>query len=425
MSTTQADLMHLIRERRYDEAAQRLTQLCAGGASSRGPWAMLAICLAALERRREVFALVELRQQRAGDGLELFYDCISSARGLIERAPLLRLIAETPGNSLLFIVAQFFAGVLAASDGDVEGGIDQIRLAGAAACAFLDKFRDDPYLRLIPMEAAKLEDAAGVAAIEAADRGGLFAAYGKLQERIELPSAGGTAPQAGFVFLSSCDERYLDRFGASVTKALDETGVRTVYHLHVVDPSPEIGTKIDRLQAQCSSLDLRYSVEHCRDDSPPGPRHASYYACARLVRLPEILAHYGRDVFMWDMDTSGIRNFDALPAAMPGFDLGYFEMKNTIPSLVCHLAAAYFTNSAATRQLADLLVKYVLAKLPKAPFWILDQAALFCTTRYMLGSRADFRINDFSTHPGGDFYDVVEVAGSSEEKRRMRDAAGA
>lgn len=424
MATINADLTRLVGEHRYEQAAELLARIGGESGTSRRPWALFALRLAALDRFAELFHLIELRQQHAGDGLELFYECVSSARSLIGRAAALRLIAATPRDSLLSIVAQFFAGVLATMDGDVEGGIAQMKFAGTAACAFLDRFRVDPYLCSIPQAAALLEGSAAVAAIEAADRSALIAACGWLEETIELPAAGSAAPEARFVFLSSCDERYLDRFGASVTRALDETGARTLYHLHVVDPTPELPAKIARLQAGCAHLTLRYSTERCRGAGAPGPQRASYYACARLVRLPEILAHYRRDVFIWDVDVARVRRFDTLAGAMAGYDLGYFEMKDTTPSFVCHLACAYFADTPATRRLAGLVANYVLAKLPRSPFWMLDQSALYCATRYLAGSGAGLRIKDFWANPALGFYDLVDVAGSTEEKRHMRNTAG-
>jgi hypothetical protein len=209
----------------------------------------------------------------------------------------------------------------------------------------------------------------------------------------------------------------------TVVRALDATGARAIYHLHVVDPTMAIAAKIARLQAFCSSLTVRCSTEvYRRDDA--GYTRAEYYACARLVRLPEIVAFYDRDVFIWDVDTNGVSNLPALVAAMRDRDLGFFQIKNTRLTLVCHLAAFYVANTALGRRCADIIRNYVLAKLPDASLWLLDQASVYCVSQFLEAQPSGLRIQDFSATPGGAFTDYVDIASSAKEKQDMRKQAG-
>jgi hypothetical protein len=424
MQESLAAARRLISARRFQQAAQLLTEVCAAAPDSLDPWTLLGLCLMAQEKRQELFALIELRQQQGNDGLELFYDCLALSIDLLDRPLVLKTIAETPRNSLLYVVALFLSGTIAACDGEVDRGIAEIKLAGRAAAPFHEHFDKDNYLQHILLDGKILEGSEAMAELEAMERKALLDAYGKLQEGIEFRSKPSHPIAAPFIFLSACDERYLDRFGATVTQALDRTGIRTVYHLHVVDPTPRLESKLAELGAGCANLDLQYSSESCRDDAAQGWSRACYYSCSRLVRLPEILAHYRRDVFMWDVDIAGVRGLDRLVAAMAGYDLGYFEMKYTIPTLLCHMAAAYFANTPATRRLAELTCRFILAKLPRAAFWTLDQASVFCASRYLQARCPEFRINSFTRSPGVKFYDIVDVAGSVDEKRRLRGTAG-
>jgi hypothetical protein len=415
----------LMSERRFGDAARLLSGICRSGSAPRDAWTMLGICLVAEEKHRELFALIELRQRQESDGLDLFHDSLWLAIDLAGRSPVLKTIAETPRNSLLYIPALFVSGAIAACDGEADRGIAEMKLASEAAGSFMEHFgKKDSYLQHVLVDGHILEGSQRMAEIEATARNALFDVYAKLQERIEFRSAPARAPQAPFVFFSACDQRHLDRFGAMVTQALDRTNSPTVFHLHIVDPSPRIGAQIAELQSRCSTIDLQYSIERCRDDSAQGWPRACYYSCSRLVRLPEILAHYGRDVFMWDIDIETVLGLDRLVEGMDGYDLGYFERKYTVPTLLCAMGAVYFANSPATRRLADLVCKFILSKLQRASFWTLDQAAIFCASRYIQARCPEFRINDFARSLGVTYQDIVSDAGSLEEKRRMRETAG-
>jgi hypothetical protein len=417
--------LRLMREKRYEEATRLLVALCSAAPEALDPWTFLGICLMAQDKPAEFFGLMELRQRQTNDGLKLFYNCLFFAlTEWSDAAPILRICEQTPRDTLLHIVALFASGVIAAGRGDAEKGIAEIKRAQRMASGLAQHFVGDGYLQTVLSEGDVLEPAMRMAAIEAADRAQLIKQLGSVADQIEFHDGPRRAPTERFVFLSSCDERYLDRFGLTVAQALDNTGARTVYHLHIVYPTAEIGRKIERIRAACASVDIQYSTEQLGPDHHRGYQRASYYACSRLVRLPEILARYERDVFMWDMDTERVDDLRALVAAMEGYDLGYFEMKNTRPSLTCHLAAVYYANTAATRRLAELTAKYVLSKLADTSVWLLDQSSVFCASRYLQRQSPPLRINDFSRRPGGSFYDRVTVAGSSGEKQAMRRSAG-
>ena len=114
----------------------------------------------------------------------------------------------------------------------------------------------------------------------------------------------------------------------------------------------------------------------------------------------------------------------ALVAAMRDADIGYFQMKNTRLTLVSHLASVYVANTPAGRRCADMIRNYVLAKLPDASLWLLDQAAVYCVTQFLAAQPSGLRLQDFSANPGGAFADYVDVASSAGEKQDMRKQAG-
>src|SRR3974390_3507427 len=131
-----ADALRLMRERRHGEAEGLLERLRAAPATALEPWIGLGLCFIAQGKTAHLFALVELRQRQAGDGLKLFYAALMAAGAPLGHAATRRVIEGTPRNNLLFIVALFVAGVIAASDGDSERAIELVKSAGEQAKPF-------------------------------------------------------------------------------------------------------------------------------------------------------------------------------------------------------------------------------------------------------------------------------------------------
>lgn len=422
-SPSYAKALALVGSRRFAEAKTILLEICGARPTALEPWTMLGLCSLAEGKFGELLAMTELRQRQAGDGLKLFHDCLCIALPWPDRSRLREMIVQTPADSALSIIAQYISGLIAALEGDVDRGVGGIINAAQLTAALPPPMAAESYIATIIAEAAILAPFSTMSALEERNHHQLMAAMGTVQTEATMPEhASAAASSEPFIFYSSCDERYLDRFGETAVRALDATGIRTIYHLHVVDPSPATAQKIAHLQTLCSSLALRYSTEVYRCEST-GYNRAEYYACSRLVRLPEIFALYGRDVFIWDVDTARVHNIRALTEAMRGHDLGYFRMKNTRLTLVCHLAAVYLTNTPASHRCADLIRNYILAKLPDASFWLLDQAAVYCSSEFLAAGGA-LRIQDFSACPGGRFTDYVDIASSAAEKQGMRGVAG-
>ncbi|HLI22683.1 MAG TPA: hypothetical protein VKV32_16285 [Stellaceae bacterium] len=421
MSSEYLDALKLTRERRYEQAAPVLVEVCRAAPAAFEPWTLLALCLLCLGRFADLQAVIGSRHRQAGDGLKCFNTCLSLALEASEYAAIRNVVTAIPKDSALTIVAQYMAGVVDALDGNVDGGIEKIQNAATMIAALPPDLAADPSIETIINEACLLAPSAVVAELERSDFRGLVAALGGVAETLSLSGKMPGAPREKYVFLSSCDQHYLERFGETIVRALDATGADTIYHLHVVDPSPEVAATIAHLQSCCSSLTLNYSTE-VDGRADRGYARAEFYACSRLVRLPEIFALYDRDVFMWDMDTSRVTDLAALVGAMKGFDLGYFEMKNTRLTLVAHLAAVYFANTPAARRLGKVLGNYILTKFVSAPLWLLDQASVYCSARFLGAVDSDFHIRDFAA-TGRDFLSYVDVASSAEEKQAMRKSA--
>jgi hypothetical protein len=413
----------LMRAQRYGDAIPLLVAACSVSEAARQCWVDLGRCLLETEQVPGFLRLVDKRQAIAADGLRLYHDCLAALLTGGRHGLLLNVIGATPRNSALYIVGLYLSGLLACQGAEARRGIEEIKLAAQVGQSCAALFESDPMLSAILHEGDVLEPFETIARLEATDRSQIFALSTDIAPQADFIAGGGEEPRidAPCIFLAGCSEPYLDRFGAGLAAALDRAEMRTVLHFHVADPSPALGAKIAALQDRCRHLDVRYSTEiygHPR----AGYSRASFYACSRLIRLPEIFAQYDRDIMMWDMDASGVHHVDRLVAAMKGFDLGYFEMKNQRPPLICHLAVAYYANSAAMRRAAALISAYAVLKLHETPYWLLDQSSMFCVSRY-LRDIAGLRINNFSINPGGEFERYFDIEGSASEKQGMRNRA--
>jgi hypothetical protein len=417
--------VNLVGECHFAEAAPLLTQICGADGATPEAWLMLGLCFLSLGRFAQLLGLIDIRHGRAGDGLKLFNDCLLMALQRSDYANIHGVAAAVPPTSALSVVSRYVDGLADAQTGHVDEGIGKIIAAGNITRALPSDLANAPYVETICVEGNLLASFETIELIERIPVETLLATLQTVQAKFSLdrqPSVE-NAVEERFVFLSSCDERYLDRFGQAVVTALDETGAKTTYHLHIVDPTPDLAEKMEALQASCSSLALHYSTE-VYGGNDEGYTRAEYYACSRLVRLPEVMALYNRDVFMWDVDTDHVENLRALTNAMKGFDLGYFHMENTRLTLASHLATVYFSNTEATRRCARIIRNYVLAKLPTTPYWLLDQAAVYCTSEYLAATTKEFRIQDFGRSLGRAFNDCIAVASSATEKQTMRAQAG-
>jgi len=413
----------LMRAKRYGDAIPLLIAACGVPGSGRESWVDLGRCLVETEQYPGFFGLVDKRQAVGGDGLRVYHDCLAGLLMAGAHDTLRKLVAATPRNSALYIVGLYFSGLLGCQGAEAGRAIEEIKLASEAAQGCAALFEGDPMLGSILNEGDVLETFETIGALEAMPRGKIFELAEDIAPQADFAPAANALPvDAPCVFLAGCSEPYLDRFGEKLVAALDSAGLRTVLHFHVADPSPALAAKIAALAGPCRNLELRYSTEiyrHARE----GYSRASFYACSRLIRLPEILAHYNRDVMMWDMDAAGVHHVDRLIAAMTDFDLGYFEMANQRPPLICHLAVAYYANTPAMRRTASLISAYAVLKLRQTPYWLLDQSSVFCVSRY-LRAVGGLRINDFTVNPGGQFERYFDIEGSAAEKQGMRNRAG-
>ncbi len=369
----------------------------------------------------QLLGLIELRQQQRKNALGLFYDALSECMRRGHGAAIPPLAASLPSNSALGVILGFFSGCLAARGDDWQRAIADLKTAaiGAQHCAAL--FADDPRLYSIQSQGHIFEDASfleGVAAQSWSDVTGATHALRPALDVISCPTT--TAP---FVYLVSCNPLYLRRFGETIAASCEGAGLATTPHFHIVDPDDDTETALRRLRARCDGVTIGWSSESYRVDDC-GYRRAGYYACARFLRAREVSDYYGRDVLILDADTEALGDVGKLVAGLQNADLGYFSCGDVLPWLLCRAAAVYIRHTGAGRAFMDLMRKFIAVKVEQEGFWGLDQAALYCASRYC-ADREGLRFLELSNALGFTLEQFARSASSDVEKQGLRKLAKA
>jgi hypothetical protein len=411
----------LYRRRSFAEASAHLVQIIPKTPHDLRAWKYLALSLIGQGQAARVQGLVETRQHQMGDGLVLFFEIVEELAFARDTAAIAALTASVPANSALAVVTLYFGGCLAAAD-DPEAALALLGRAAIGAQQMGALFKQNAHLASIVSQGFVLGDFGELDQLAARCLEDVFCETPSLQHAIDI--AAPAAPAAGdFVYLCSCNDLYLERFGGMILDAVEGCGIPTVLHLHVVDPTAATPTRVDELRTRAKRVTLGYSSERFRHEKAGGYRSAAYYASARFARARAIAEHYARDLLILDVDTERLAELQPMLAVMRDHDLGYFSCGEIQPWLMCRGAVVYIRRSASTALFTELLSKYIVSKIEDAGFWGLDQAALYVVSRYMKARHPPFRIAEFSELLRVDLADFAQGASETNEKRALRHAS--
>jgi hypothetical protein len=413
----------LLQQRSFAEAAPLYLRAIHDTPAAVPAWEGLVASLAGLGMADQALALVETRQQRFQDGLSFYFHALARmiASGHVDAAR--ALIASTPDNSLLYVVARYFAGTIDLHEGRPREAASHLAAAGVMAERLSAHFWPDMFLRKIIAEGPLFQDFETLDQLAARDRAEIIAASGLIASAVEFHAP--AASEAPFVVCAGMNEGYLDRFGMEAVAAADAALAAlsgATFHLHIVDPTPALGEKIERLRRSAPSLRLGLSTETYRH-TIEGYGRAEYYACARFLRAPEIMAYYRVPLMVVDADMA---RFDHAPQVMAGFadgSYGCFEQHWQFPCNICHASLVTIGATPAAHRFADLAAKLIARRVVTHPFWMLDQLSLLVASRYLMTADAEFRAVDLATATGLPFDACFKSSGTVKEKQAMRAAA--
>src|SRR5262245_52589009 len=130
----------LLQQRQFDEAAPLYLEALQDTPEALPAWEGLLASLAGLGMADKALALVETRQQRFQDGLGFYFHALARmiASGLADLGR--TLIAATPDNSLLYVVARYFSGMIDLHERKLREAAAHFAAAGVMAEQFSGQF---------------------------------------------------------------------------------------------------------------------------------------------------------------------------------------------------------------------------------------------------------------------------------------------
>ncbi len=196
------------------------------------------------------------------------------------------------------------------------------------------------------------------------------------------PAADATAAP---VYVIACDSGYFHRFARAVLRSVRaHAGPAIRLHIHVVDPDRAVAPSIASLETELGADRLAISMEQI-DLSGPIRSLAwrrTYYACARFLELPRLLARYRAPILAGDSDQLTLKPLgpvlDRLAAAEA--DVGLFRVSANRLDFSSHILAnaVFAAPTPAGRAFCARVAAYIRRALASAPAdpWYLDQVAL-------------------------------------------------
>jgi tetratricopeptide (TPR) repeat protein len=244
------------------------------------------------------------------------------------------------------------------------GRYDEAQAAFARAAAV-----SPPYHRLIAFDRATYD----------AISSGAPAAF-SWRDAVTPDASGATG-----VVLVSADAAYARKYAFACVRSLAaHADPHTIIHVHVYDPVERVVADLEAAAREAGVQRLAITTEVSPFGADAPQRRKSYYACGRLLHLPEWLERYALPIVSLDADIV----VEAPPEALldaAGVDLR-LNLRHSIDApwldIVANIIVAFPT--AAARGYLEAVGRYVWRYLQvEDDPWLLDQSALYCAHRMM------------------------------------------
>lgn len=113
----------------------------------------------------------------------------------------------------------------------------------------------------------------------------------------------------GLVILTACDSGYLN-FAVRLIRSVEFFSPGQVFMLHVVNPTDEVRARVAALQSALVHTRLLASYESVVLEGWTPEQCRTYYACARFIRLAEIMPACDADFLVLDADALVVNRID-------------------------------------------------------------------------------------------------------------------
>ncbi len=386
---------------RYPEAIAPLALARAAGTESEEAWRHLGHCFAMLNKETELLSLLKADDATPAWRFDLVFQILSNRMALGDYEGARRLAGRLPNEPEYRMAGHFWMGCL--EEGGRQVGLFQDAIA--AAMEFRAAGYDSPLIadRLLP--ARSVEDDNFVRQGEK-----LALSLPPLDWHSPLPE---TPPSRG-AYLAGCDAAYFELFAPNCIASLATTPGRAM-HLHVVNPTETSFALFENLRNQHGqTVDLRLTSENRSQGE------AVYYACARFLRLPELLAAYRSLLIVVDIDATFTPSMLSLPESVTAADVALFYSDSPFPWLQRMAGLVLVRNSEEGQAFARLTASYLARKLDGPRDWTLDQAAIHSVLRSCARWRPGLKVNDLRGTFGISRDEAVTQQGSFEQKRALR-----
>ena len=187
------------------------------------------------------------------------------------------------------------------------------------------------------------------------------------------------APDVELVVLAGGDAVYFHRFADALANSLALNCRALALHFHVVDPDPAVAERLQAMRQRLPGISIALTAETLAAEFPRA--HArTYFACARFLQLPRLLAAYGRPILLLDIDMVVLRDVAPLLARFRAeqADLALVHGETREPWSALWADAILIAPTPRAGAYAAMVRDYIghfFAQGEAA--WFLDQVALF------------------------------------------------
>jgi tetratricopeptide (TPR) repeat protein len=207
--------------------------------------------------------------------------------------------------------------------------------------------------------------------------------FRRLRRRALPPPPDGFSPYpppADLVVFAACDGNYFDRFASALLSSVRRNaGLDCQFHLHVINPPPDLWARIDAYKAALNDAAIAVSTEQVACEEWSEEKRRTWFACARFRLLPHLMESYAAPILMLDIDLLVLRDLTALLSASAEGDVALVatERHRCEPWNWFWADAVYFNATAPALACADLIARYIDQQLCDGrAHWFLDQIAL-------------------------------------------------
>ena len=192
-------------------------------------------------------------------------------------------------------------------------------------------------------------------------------------------------PAAQAVIFFACDPVYFRRFAHSLLQSLRENaGVPLIVHIHLFNADQWVAEELKELPSGGNLVRVDISSEECEFET--SDRAKTYYSCARLYRVADLIGRHGLPVVMLDADVLVLRNLTPLLDLARDHDIALLRWSNTTWRVWDNVYAStvVFGATAGGRRFVHMAERYVREFILRpGGAWFLDQIALFAALAHL------------------------------------------